>query len=202
MAAPFLTRYSNQTDYLRASQEAAWLNRRNANHDIRWYGKKAIQDATHWADVATLTPFRAISGANTWGTDGGSGGDVAQVFGTADLLWNDPRTLEAPNGGIFSKILFHANSSVTIYKFRFIYGKGAQTYTDAINNNQYSELMFFRMNTDTTRIVREVRTRRLPIDCQIWAQCWNASDNATIDFFVGVNYYEYQTPYHPTVLDA
>jgi len=199
MAAPLLTRYSNQTDYLRASQEAAWLNRRNANHDIRWYGKKAIQGDHDWADNATLTPYVATSGNNTWG--GATESDIAKVFGTDDLLWNDPKTGEVPAGGIFTKVLFHANSSVTVYRFRIIYGTGAQTWAQAIANEQFTEMMFFRTNTDTTRIVRDVRTRRLPIDCQIWAQCWNASNDATLSFFCGVSYYEYQTPYHPTVLE-
>lgn len=200
MAAPYLTRYSNQTDLLRAAQEAAWLNRRNINHDLRWYGKKNPQDATHWADSATLLSYQTISGLNTWGTDGGAGGDVAQVFGTGDLLWNDPKTGEVPAGGIFSKILFTANSSTTIYRFRLIYGTAAQTYADAVTARQYSETVFMRANADTTRVTREIRTRRLHIDCQIWAQCWNASNDATLDFLIGVHYYEYQTPYHPTVI--
>ena len=199
MATPYLTKYSNQTDYLRASQEAAWLNRRNANHDIRWYGKKAVQDATHWADSTTLTAYQCISGAGTWGSDLN---DEAKVFGTADLLWTDPKTGEDPAGGIFSEILFHANSSTTLYKFRLVYGTSAQSLADAVAAGQWTEAVFFRDTADKSRIVRAMRSRRLPIDCQIWGQCMNASNDATLDFLVGVHYYEYQTPYHSTVLDA
>jgi hypothetical protein len=197
MAAHYLKYLGKDVDFFRASQEAAYLNRRNANHDLRWYGKKAVQDATHWADSTTLTPYRCISGASTWGA---GANDEALVFGTADLLWNDPATLDVPAYGIFDQILFHGNSSATVYRFRLIYGRGAQSMADSIANNQYTETMYFRANADTTRIIRPLRSRRLPIDCQIWGQCANASDNATLDFFVGVHYYEYTMQYHPTVI--
>ena len=197
MAAPYLPKYSNQTDLLRAVQEQGWLSRRNINPDTRWYGKKAVQDATHWSDATTLTPFRCISGAGVYGTDLN---DEAQVFGTDDLLWSDPRTLEDPASGMFKEMLFIANSANTLYRFRIVYGTSEQSLVQAIAAGKWTETTFFRGAADNTRVTRDLRSRRLPIDCQIWAQCANATDNATLDFLVGVHYYEYQTPYHVTSL--
>ncbi|GAH24608.1 unnamed protein product, partial [marine sediment metagenome] len=45
-----------------------------------WKGKRATQTATEWA-ASVLTPFRAISGPNSYGTDTD---DEAKVLGTAD----------------------------------------------------------------------------------------------------------------------
>ena len=46
---------------------------------VRWYGKLNPQTATNWCDGATLNPYVAISGADTWGVE-------EKLFGTGDVL--------------------------------------------------------------------------------------------------------------------
>ena len=185
-----LTYYSNQSDQLKEISEALFLVRRNANHNTRWYGILSPQTATEWADPTTLTPYQCISGNGTWGAEEN---DEAKVFGTDDLLWNVNF-----GSGSFDEIYFVANSSATIYRFRLIYGTAAQSMAQAIAAEQWSETMFIREVADKSRISRIMPTCRIGICCQIWAQCMNATDNATLDFFVGVHGYEYGTPYHST----
>ncbi len=147
----------------------------------RWYGKRNPQTATQWADGTTLVlPYHAISGAATWGADAN---DEALLFGTADTL--EPGYL----CGDFDEILVVANSSSTVYRIRFIWGTG--TMAEAIIASQWSEIMFFRPNADNNRKVQVLHTPLIDINDKIWAQCANATDNATIDFYVGVHGYPY-----------
>ncbi len=62
------------------------LNRHNHSRE-RWFGISGNQSGNDWA-TDTLTPFVAISGADTYGTDhaGGAGAvDEAYVIGTDDM---------------------------------------------------------------------------------------------------------------------
>jgi hypothetical protein len=110
------------------------------------------------------------------------------MFGTEDTL------SELGTGfvvGDFDQIVFVANSSSTLYLFRLIWGTPTQTMAEAIAAGQYSETPFIRANTDTVRQVRVLPTPLIGINDKIWAQCQNASDNATLDFVVGVHAYTF-----------
>lgn len=147
----------------------------------RWYGKRNPQTDTLWADGTTLAlPYHCISGASTWGA---AANDEAKVFGSDDTL--EPGYLT----GDFDEILVVANSSATVYRIRVIWGSGSMA--DAIAANQWSEIMFFRGNADNNRKVQVLHTPLIAITDQIWAQCANATDDATIDFYVGVHGYPY-----------
>jgi len=52
------------------------------HHKTHWYGIRAPQTVTQWADGATMTPYVATSGNNTWS----GAGNEAQLFGTARRL--------------------------------------------------------------------------------------------------------------------
>jgi hypothetical protein len=160
---------------------------------VRWYTKRTAQTATNWcAPVAgNLANFyRCISGAGTWGTDGSHDpaappSDEAFLFGTGDLLTELGTNLA---WGDFDKVLILQNSSNTLYLMRFIYGLG--TMADAIAANQYTEMVWFRPAADNNRRVYEMKMPRVPvIGYKLWAQCQNATDNATIDFVLGVHAY-------------
>jgi len=155
----------------------------HVHHKVRWYGKKAVQDATHWAvplDTGLALLFRAISGAGVYGADLN---DEAQVFGSADTL--EPGDVT----GDFNEILIVANTSSTLYLSRIIWGTG--TMAEAITAKQYSEWTFFRGNADNVRKVKITPTPLIPVSYKIWLQCMNATDNATMDFVVGVHGYKF-----------
>ena len=144
----------------------------------RWFGKLAVQTATDWADN-TLTPFRAISGANAYGADPN---DEAQVFGTDDAMLAGQTKFD------LDKILIVASSATTIYKLRFVYGAG--TMADAIAAGQYTETMAVVASASSRIGKEDIRLPRLTVGThQVWCQAWNAADNATIDFFVGIHGY-------------
>jgi hypothetical protein len=158
------------------------------HHKEFWYAKKAVQTATEWGvvmDGHLAQPYRAISGNGTWGADPG---DEALVLGTADvaafnLHWGD-----------FNRVLVVANSSNSVYLCRIAWGTG--TLADAIAAGQYSEFPYFRAPADNIRKVMECPMPRVAAAVgglynQLWIQCQNATDNATIDFFVGMHGYDF-----------
>ena len=150
----------------------------------RWLGMKAVQTATDWADD-TLNPFIAKSGNDTWGV---GAGDEAQVLGTADT----PIIADKEEFDIHS-VMVTSTSSATVYKCRFIWGTG--TMADAITAEQFSEWTYIREASNGRGTMIDVRMPRLPADTQIWCQAWNATDDATISFLVGVH--EYDVPEVP-----
>jgi hypothetical protein len=164
------------------------------HHKTRWYTKKAVPTATAWVDLLDshlANPYRCTSGASTWGVDGshdpaGAPSDEAFLFGTDDTLSDIGTGLVC---GDFDMILVTANTSATIYLLRIIWGTG--TMTEAITAKQYTTFPYLRANADNVRKIQVVPTPLIGINDKIWAQCQNATDNATIDFVVGVHAYNF-----------
>jgi hypothetical protein len=147
-----------------------------------WRGKLAVQTATAWADD-TLTPFRAISGNDTWG---GDANDEAQVLGTGDTPFVAGNVRFDAH-----RILVTALSTDTPWKLRIVWGTG--TMAAAITANQFSCFMLqnnpngakaggFPVNVMMPRLNSGVD--------KVWMQAWNATDNATADFLIGIHEYE------------
>ena len=163
----------------------AYLTSVNVNHHHsleRWFGISGDQSGNDWADD-TLTPFVAISGANTYG---GDANDEAKVFGTDDL----------PVGVGKVKVDIHRLFVVNVdhdtpYKLRIIWGTG--TMADAITAGQYSEVLVMSDVTNPQRSSGtpvELLMERLNSGTdKVWIQAWNATDNSEIDFLVGIHEY-------------
>jgi hypothetical protein len=144
----------------------------------RWFGKLASQTGTDWADN-TLSPYRVISGDNVYGADAN---DEALVFGTADIVITGQTKYDADS------IMVVASSATTPWKIRFIYGTG--TMADAITAGQFSETIVQVISVSSRLAKENFRMPRLTIGTdKLWAQGWNASDNATLDFLVGIHGY-------------
>ena len=72
-----------------------------------------------------------------------------------------------------------------------VYGTG--TMGDAITALQYTEFMvkFDSANPQQSAgIPFDLMMERQLTDTQVWIQAWNATNNATIDFLVGLHEYE------------
>jgi hypothetical protein len=152
------------------------------HHKVHWYGKAADQ-TTNWCDGATLTSFRATSGDNAWGT---AGNDPAKCFSTADTLSELGTGLVC---GDFDMILVTANSSGNLYKLRLVWGTG--TLAEAITAGQFTELVYSRATGDTTRIPRAFGCPKIGIANAVWVVIWSATNDATLDFMLGVHAYNF-----------
>jgi len=148
----------------------------------RWVGKKGTQTATSWADDV-LTPFRAISGNNTYGADAN---DEAKVIGIDDT----PIISGSKYYNIHS-LLIHAVSTSTVWKIRLIYGSG--TMAEAIAAGKFSTEMFLfdPVNPQLSAgIPMDISLPKLACGVdKVWVQAWNMTDNATFDFTVGIHEY-------------
>lgn len=150
---------------------------------LRWYGIRAPQTPTQWATEARVTPFRAISGNNDFGTDAN---DEALVFGSADT----PLIAGLPFFSVRNMLVYRL-SDLSPYVVRFIYGTGTMAAAEAAG--QYSDMMF--QNISISPLVLSAPC--IPLQCptqasgvQVWARTKNANNNAWIDFFVAAHAHE------------
>lgn len=171
----------------RIENEAEYIEE-HEHHKVRWFAELNPQDATHWATPmagALAQPYRAISGAGVYGADPG---DEALIFGAADT------PIAGMVQGDFDEILIVANSSNSVYLCRLVWGTG--TLAASVLLDQYTEFPFYRAAADQVRKVMRIPCEKIPVTItglpvQIWIQCQNVADNATMDFFIGVHGYDF-----------
>lgn len=146
----------------------------------RWFGISGDQSGNDWAVEAGLTPFQAISGN---GDFGGDPNDEAKVLGTDD-------TPAITNKKFFDlhRILVLTSSAATAYILRIVYGTG--TMADAESAGQYTDVVFIRESGVGRGAPISVMMPKLAVDNKVWIRAKNATDNATIDFLVGLHEYD------------
>ena len=150
----------------------------------RWLGRRATITQTYAAQEDTNAGFVAISGDNAFGTDAG---DTVIVIGTGD-------TPVIAGMAYFDlhELYFTGSSSGTSWRLRILYGSAAQTPTQAGAAGQYSD-SFERLDTGApptnagTPVV--IMMPRVPAGYWVRAIGWNATNNATLTFLVGVHEY-------------
>jgi hypothetical protein len=154
-------------------------------HRAIYFGKLNPQTATLWADPATLNPYIATSGNNTWGADAG---DEALLLGSGDAaLYGVPRGYVAC---MPSEILVIANTSATVSRLRVVWGTG--TMAAAIAAGQYSDTIFANAIVGAAlNVVCPLSTPVVPftvggLNTKAWVQHWNVTNDATVSFFIGM----------------
>lgn len=148
----------------------------------RWFGKSADQSGNNWG-ADTLTPFRCISGNGVYGTDTD---DEAKLIGS-----DDTPIVAGKTQFDFHRMLVVGVSVDTEFKLRLIWGTG--TMADAITADQYSENMvkFDSLNPQLSAgIPIDVLMDKISSGMKVWAQCKNATNNATLDFYIGLHEYD------------
>lgn len=146
----------------------------------RCFGKVASPTATNWGSISTITPFRVISGNNAYGTDTG---DEAQLVGSADTP-----IITGMTGFTIHSIIPVAASATSVFRVRLVYGTG--TMNDAISAGYYSE-SFVRVSSDSLPTGRQwISLPVLTAGTQVWAQAWNATNDAWLDFNIVIHEYD------------
>ncbi len=148
----------------------------------RWFGISGDQTGNNWG-TTTLSPFQAISGDNTYGADTN---DEAKVIGSDDTPIIAGKSYFDPHF-LFVEDVSHAS----MYMLRIIWGTG--TMANAILAGQYSEEP---VQSDPTNPQQangaaiKLHMPRLTAGTKVWVQAWHATDNATIDFLIGIHEYD------------
>lgn len=153
---------------------------RHLHSPERWFGKAADQSGDNWA-ADTFTPYQCISGAGVYGAD---------VDDEALLIGSD----DTPTVAGFAEFDLHRVFIVEVsvfstYKMRVIWGTG--TMAAAISAGNYSEFMlkFDTIGNVSAAFPLEMQMPSLDSGTKVWMQCKNVTDNATVDFFVGLHEY-------------
>ncbi len=167
---------------LRQTLEDALLHDEHFHNRERWLGLMDPQTDTDWA-LDTLSPYTAVSGNNDYGTDAD---DEALVLGT-----DDTPVIAGMVMFDLHRIFIVEVSTDTPWKLRIIHGSG--TMNEAIAAGQYTEVVVMSdlsnpQQSSGTPLEVVMLKVRCGID-QVWVQAWNATDNATIDFLVGLHEY-------------
>ena len=164
---------------LRQIEQECYQTERHLHNRERWFSIAAPQTATDWGEQASLAPYRAISGNGVFGVDAN---DEAQVLGADDT---------PAIAGMFTfdchRLLITAASTATDWVLRLIYGSG--TMADAETDGQYTDVMGQEAKKGFP--IEVIMPRCNCGTHKLWVRAENATDNATIDFFVGIHEYEY-----------
>lgn len=139
----------------------------------RWLGKLAVPAGGKVAAEATLTPFQATSGNNTWGTG-------IQVVDTNDTPLQSGMVKFDPH-----RIMIVDASSTSVYRLRIAFGA---TYAAAITAGTYSGFMF-RIAASSRFTPIDIKVPRHVNGTKTWVAVWNATNGATVDFFLGLHEY-------------
>jgi len=143
----------------------------------RWFGKLGVQTGTDWGEEASLAPYRAISGNGVFGADPN---DEALVLGT-----DDTPAIAGMTRFDAHRLLITAASNATDWVLRVIYGTG--TMADAESAGQYSDVMVQEARKGAP--IEIIMTRGTCGSTKVWVRAKNATNNATIDFFIGIHEY-------------
>ena len=144
----------------------------------RWFGKSSDQSGDNWALEAGLTPYQAISGNGAFGSDTN---DEAKVIGT-----DDTPTISGKLTFDFHRIMVESSSKATSWVLRIIYG--LETMAAAEQAGQYTDVMVTEARKGSP--IEVIMPRTTCDFCKVWVRAKNASDNATIEFFVGIHEYD------------
>lgn len=158
--------------------DAAYLD--NHFHTLaRWFGKSADQSGNNWATEGSLTPFQAISGNGAFGSDPN---DEAKVIGSLDTPVRTGCVTFDPH-----QIAIVDASSTSVYVVRFVVG--ISDMATALAAGQYSDTYVMRESVTGRALSRDKRIIACPVGTKVWVQVKNATDNATLDFFLGIHEY-------------
>jgi len=171
----------NGIDQSAVYQEVFEIDNHIHNGEI-WFGKSADQSGTNWATEGGMTPFQAVSGNADFG---GDANDEALILGTTDTpIRTGQKYFD------IHRIFVNAVSADTVYFLRLVYGTG--TMANAITAKQYTVIpvKYDSANpTESAGIPVDIISRRYQIGTKIWIQAKNATNNATITFFIGLHEY-------------
>ena len=167
----------NIYDLLVDTEQVAYEAEKHVHNRERWFGKLGSQTATAWGEEASLTPYRATSGFGVFGADTN---DDALVLGT-----DDTPAITGMTKFDLHRIDITAASNATDWILRVVYGTG--TMADAETAGQYSDVMVQEARKGAP--VGVIMPRGTCGSTKVWIRAKNASNDATIDFFVGSHEY-------------
>ncbi len=169
----------DKIERLRNAEKTSYEAEHHLHNRERWFGKSVDQSGNNWGTLASLTPYTAISAAGAFGSDPD---DEALVLGTDDTPQIAGHTQYDPH-----RIMVTAASNATDSVLRLIYGTG--TMADAESAGQYSDVMVTEARKGMPTEIKMPHDSIVAGSTKIWMRLKNATNNATVDFFLGIHEY-------------
>ena len=169
-ATPGLAGVENSLSYRVEGIEKHFHNRE------RWCGISADQSGNDWALPAGLNPYQAISGNSDFGSDPN---DEAKLMGP-----DDSPGIAGMVKFDMHRIMITAASMANDWVLRIIWGTG--TMADAETALQFSDVMVQEARKGSPI---PIMMPRQDVDTKVWLRAKSATNNATIDFFIGIHEY-------------
>jgi hypothetical protein len=163
----------------RARQKTLLEHDEHFHNTEYWFGKSADQSGNNWGTRDLLTPYQAISGNNDFGSDLN---DEAKVLGS-----DDTPVVAGKNEIDIRRILIVDCSAITPYFIRLVHGTG--TFAAAVAAGQYTTAMYIKESAAGRGSPFDIIQLKIPAGHKVWVSIKNATDNATLDFYVGVHEY-------------
>ena len=142
----------------------------------RWCGISADQGGEDWALEAGLTVFRATSGLGVFGA---GATDAAKIISTDDTPFIAGMTRFDVH-----RVKVHAASNANPYVLRFVWDATDMATGEAAG--RYSDVMISDARKGGPV---DIIMPRLTLTDKVWCRAKNGTDDATIDFFIGLHEY-------------
>lgn len=146
------------------------------------FGLAAAPTATHFGDLESLNPYVITSGNNAFGAAVG-------LLGTIDTPVRAGKALFDPR-----KVYVIDVSNANPFILRIIWGTPSQTPAQAITAKQYSDTVCQQLTPAGNNKPQESPIVRVPTGYQLWAECKNGTNLATVRFLLGMHEYPSDTP--------
>jgi hypothetical protein len=167
--------------WVQSVYEAAIVEDHFHNYEVVW-GAAAAPTGTHFGDVESLNAYHAISGNNAFGAE-------CNVIGTADT--------PVRAGKVFfdtRRISIKDVSNATPFIVRVIWGTPIQTAAQAELAMQRTDTVVHQPTANGQNKPQDVWNVRVPVGSQIWVKIKNATNLATMDFFMMSHEYPSTSP--------
>ncbi len=125
----------------------------------------------------TMTPFQLTSGNNAYGA-------WVQIMDV-----NDTPIIPARVAFDSHRIYIDNVSNATVFRLQIGWGASGAA---ALAANNYSEFLFRADAVASDRRPIDFRMPHQPAHTLLWARCWNGTNLATFNFYIGVH--EYAAP--------
>ena len=149
----------------------------HVHNDELWWGSVAVPTQDTACESNVDRPFTLASGNDTWGV-------AVPIIGRLDnpvKSWQTKFDLH--------RVAISEVDNATPWKIRFLYGN--QSLEEAAQAQRWTETMSIAsgIGSNIGAGPSDMRMPILPVGWIVWAQCWNATLNDTISFFVGAHGY-------------
>lgn len=143
--------------------------------DERWWGALVAPTQDNAIDDTVTNAHTLVSGNDDWGV-------AIPIIGRLDNPVQPWQTVFD-----IHRVLITDISTTTVWRLRFLYGN--ESFLEARNALRWTEVMFIGggVGSNISVVPMDIRQREVPVGWNVWAQGWNATNLAALEFYFGAH---------------